>query len=102
MKDKRKLRFNGETYILVTHPECGIREAIDGRDYNNLDFENDPKRISALEEMEIIKATTSNHIDNIIQNKNSFTKYYSHFRIRRRPGWAVVQVALVRGHSLIT
>jgi hypothetical protein len=35
-----------------------------------LHFENDPKRINALEEMEIMKATTSDHILNIIQNTN--------------------------------
>ena len=32
---------------------------------------NDPKRINALEEMEIMKMTTSNHMTNIIQNINS-------------------------------
>ena len=34
------------------------------------DFENDPKRISALEEMEIMKAATSDLMFNIIQNIN--------------------------------
>jgi hypothetical protein len=32
-----------------------------------LHFKNDPKRINALEEMEIMKATTSDHMLNIIQ-----------------------------------
>ena len=35
-----------------------------------LDFENDPKRINALEEMEIMKETSSNHMLNIMQNSN--------------------------------
>ena len=35
-----------------------------------LRFENDPKRINALEEMEIMKATTPDHMLNIIQNIN--------------------------------
>ena len=35
-----------------------------------LDFENDPKRINALEEMEVMKATNSDHMLNIIQNIN--------------------------------
>ena len=33
-----------------------------------LQFENDPKRINALEEMDIMKATTSDHRFNIVQN----------------------------------
>jgi hypothetical protein len=33
-----------------------------------LHFENDRKKINALEEMEIMKATTSDHRLNIIQN----------------------------------
>jgi hypothetical protein len=35
-----------------------------------LHFENDPKRINALEEMGIMKVTTSDHMLNIIQNIN--------------------------------
>jgi hypothetical protein len=35
-----------------------------------LHFENDLKSINALEEMEIMKATTSDHRLNIIQNIN--------------------------------
>ena len=34
-----------------------------------LHFENDPKRISVLETMEIMKATTSDHMRNVMQNK---------------------------------
>ena len=33
-------------------------------------FENGPKRIDALEKMEIMKATSSDHMLNIIQNIN--------------------------------
>ena len=36
----------------------------------SLHFENYPKRINALEEMEIMKVTTSNHMFNIIENIN--------------------------------
>ena len=43
-----------------------------------LDFENDPKRINVLKEMEIMKATTSDHMLNIMQNTH-------HYRIRQRP-----------------
>jgi hypothetical protein len=35
-----------------------------------LHFENDYKRINALEEMKIMKATTSEHMLNIIQNNH--------------------------------
>ena len=35
-----------------------------------LHFENNPKRINALEEMEIMKVATSDHMLNIIQNIN--------------------------------
>ena len=35
-----------------------------------LHFDNDPKRINALEEMEIMKAKTSDRMLNIIQNIN--------------------------------
>jgi hypothetical protein len=35
-----------------------------------LHFENYPKRINDLEEMEIMKTITSNHMLNIIQNIN--------------------------------
>ena len=35
-----------------------------------LHFENYPNRIKAPEEMEIMKATTSDHMPNIIQNIN--------------------------------
>ena len=35
-----------------------------------LNFENDTKKINYLEEMEIMKATTSDHMLNIMQNNN--------------------------------
>jgi hypothetical protein len=35
-----------------------------------LNFENDHKRINALEKIEIMKATTSDHMLNVIQNIN--------------------------------
>jgi hypothetical protein len=35
-----------------------------------LHFENGPKRINALEGMEIMKATTTDHMLNIMQNIN--------------------------------
>ena len=37
-------------------------------------FENNLKRINALEGIEIMKVTTSNHILNIIQNNNPLYK----------------------------
>ena len=46
------------------------REATIGEDIAILHFENDPKRIKALEEMEIMKATTTDHMLNIMQNIN--------------------------------
>ena len=35
-----------------------------------LHFENDPRRINALKELEIMKATTSNRMLNIVHNIN--------------------------------
>jgi hypothetical protein len=35
-----------------------------------LHFENDPRRINALEELEIMKATTSDRMLNIVHNFN--------------------------------
>ena len=35
-----------------------------------LQFENDPRRINALEELEIMKETTSDHMLNIVHNFN--------------------------------
>ena len=37
-----------------------------------LNFKNDSKRINALEEIEIMKATTSYHILNIMQNNRLY------------------------------
>ena len=37
----------------------------------NLHFENDPRRINALDELEIVKATTSDCTLNIVHNINS-------------------------------
>ena len=34
-------------------------------------FDNDPKSINALEEFEVMKATTSDHVLNIIQNNDT-------------------------------
>ena len=39
-----------------------------------LNFENDPERINALEEMEIMKETTSSHMLNIIRNINPLNR----------------------------
>ena len=35
-----------------------------------LHFENDPRRINALEELEIVKATTSDPMLNVVHNMN--------------------------------
>ena len=43
-------------------------------------FENDLKRINALEAVEIMKVTTVDHMLNIMQKSTLFTKCYNHFR----------------------
>ena len=55
----------GEQYYDVEHEMRPMEETM-----TILHFENGPKRIIALEEMEIMKATTSGHMLNIIQNIN--------------------------------
>ena len=51
-----------------------------------LHFENDSKRINALEEMEIMKATTSNHMLNIIHNINQLYQMLQSVRDQRTTG----------------
>jgi hypothetical protein len=41
-----------------------------GHEMTILHFENDLKRMNALNEMEIMKTTTSDHVFNIVQNNN--------------------------------
>ena len=45
-----------------------------------LHFDSDPKRINSLQEMEIMKATTSDHTLNINQNNNLFYKILQPFQ----------------------
>jgi GIY-YIG catalytic domain. len=46
-------------------------------------FENDSRRINALEKLEVMKATTSDPMLNIVHNINPF--YHIQFRTRQRP-----------------
>ena len=56
-----------------------------------LHFEKDPKRTNALEEMEIIKVTTSNPKLNIMQ----YITKYNYLRIRRRPARTCTEDVLI-------
>jgi hypothetical protein len=58
-----------------------------------LHFENDPKRINYLEEMEIMKATTSDHMLTIIQNINPFYRMLQPFQDQKRPTQTIAEDA---------
>ena len=53
-------------------------------------FENDPKRINALEEMEIMKATTSRTLS---RTSTRSTECYNQFMIRQRPAQTIAEDA---------
>ena len=45
-------------------------DVLRSQEQNDVQFENDLKISNALEEIEIMKATTSDHMLNIMQNNN--------------------------------
>ena len=65
---------NKEIYFLRAHPDCGHEMRLMEETMKILHFENDSKRINTLEEIEIAKVTTSNHMLNIMQNNNPLYK----------------------------
>ena len=60
-----------------------------------LHCEINPKRINAPEEMELMKATTPDHMQYIMPNINSLYQIYNHFRIREWPAQIYSDVATV-------
>ena len=54
----------------ITGKSTSSEHILNAGHMRHLHFENDPKRINALEEMEIMKVTTSDHMVNIVQNNN--------------------------------
>ena len=63
--------LNRKIYFLRAHPERGTRDPTNERDHEILHYESNPKRINALEEIEIMKAITSDHMLSSTQNNNS-------------------------------
>ena len=57
--------------------------------------QNDPKRINSLEEMEIMKATTADHMFNITRTSTRSTKCYNPFKVRQRPAHIIADDASV-------